>query len=486
MNEHPSPEFEKEIRESLNAPNANPAFVRDLRATLIERSMMKTQTRTFPRLAWGIALAILLIALLAASPRVVTALKKLLGYVPGIGYVEQGNSLRVLSAPVTVEKDGAKVTIERGVADAQHTVLLERVDGITPDPQGDRFCATPARLVLPDGTVLKTIRYETTREDGKGSQSDTYLGRFDFEAMPIGQMDATLETPCTLNDSSVTNLKFQLHFQIADASQVLPVIELPTAAPTEPVPSISETVQTGPAAAPATPAGSIVEGFSILLKNETPLADGYILAGSYQWTDARFDGTSLQPDGPIITDANGRNVDFAPVDDPAATFDPAEKKLPFAYQITGKDYTWPLTITVNSLIVSLPDEGTFQFDPGPNPQVGQVWNPNIDALVAGHIVHVQTIKLISGRTPTQLGYEFTLTSDSEVMCAGVGELNPIIIGKGGGGGGGGMDCGSASVPFTSGGTIEGYSPAGVKTFIINGLSVTFHGAWQTVWQSPTP
>jgi hypothetical protein len=484
MNEHPSPEFEKEIRESLNAPGANPAFVRDLRATLIERSMMKTQTRTFPRLAWGIALAILLIALLAASPRVVTALKKLLGYVPGIGYVEQGNSLRVLSAPVTVEKDGVKVTIERGVADSQRTVLLERVDGVTPDPMGDRFCATPARLVLPDGTVLNQMRYETTHEDGKGSLSDSYFGRFDFEAMPIGQMDATLETPCTLNDSSAANLKFQLHFQIADATQVLPVIELPTAVPTESLPSASETVQTDPTAAPATPAGSTVEGFSIMLENETPLVDGYILAGSYQWTDARFDGTSLQPDGPIITDADGRIVDFAPVDDPAITADPAAKKLPFAYQITGKDYTWPLTITVNSLIVTLPDQGTFQFNPGPNPKVGQVWDANIDVPVAGHIIHVKTIKLTSGRTPTQLGFEFTMTSDSEVMCAGVGELNPIIIGNGGGGGGGGMDCGSSLAPFTSGGVVEGYSPSGVKTFVVSGLSVTLHGIWQAIWQSP--
>jgi hypothetical protein len=35
MNEHPSPELEKELREALRAPDANPAFVHDLRATLL-------------------------------------------------------------------------------------------------------------------------------------------------------------------------------------------------------------------------------------------------------------------------------------------------------------------------------------------------------------------------------------------------------------------------------------------------------------------
>ena len=133
MNEHPSPEFEKEIHETFSASGADPAFVHDLRATLLERAKMKKQTRSFSRLAWGLALAVLLIGLLAASPRVVEALKRLLGYIPGVGYVEQGNSLRILTAPVTLEKDGLKLTIEKGAADAGHTILLGHLEGYTPD-----------------------------------------------------------------------------------------------------------------------------------------------------------------------------------------------------------------------------------------------------------------------------------------------------------------------------------------------------------------
>jgi hypothetical protein len=477
MNEHSSPEFEKEIRETLRVPDADPAFVRNLRATIIERSMMKTQTRSSPRLAWGLVIAILLVGLLIASPRVAEALKQLLGYVPGVGYVQQGNSLRVLSAPVTVDKDGVKVTIEKGAADSQRTVLLEYVEGVTPDPLGERYCDTPARLVLPDGTVLKEMGYETSQEGGKGSLSGSYFGRYDFEAMPVGQLEATLEIPCVMHNFNYKDWKLPLHFQLADGTQVAAVIELPTEAPPPP----SGAIQTAPTPAHTPLAESTIEGFSIVLESETPLADGYILAGSYQWTDARFDGTSVQPNDPKITDANGQMVEFDPVSPPALA-DPSGKKLPFAYQIKGNDYAWPLLLTVNSINVNLPDQGTFQFDAGANPQVGQVWDVNIDVPVAEHIIHIQTIKLTAGRTPTQLGFDFTMTSDSGVMGASITDANPILndIGGGGGGGGGG-DSGSSVGPFTYGWAIEGYSPAGIKTFVVSGLSVTFHGTWKAIW-----
>jgi hypothetical protein len=243
MNEHPSPEFEKELRETLGQANANPVFVRDLRATLIERSTMKQKRSSFSRLAWGFALAILLATLVVASPRAAALLKQLLGYVPGVGFVERGETLRVLSAPVNLEKDGLQITIEKGTADAQHTILLQRIAGyVNPDRFGERYCQTPARLVLPDGTVVQEISYETSWDTGDNLTSDKYLGRYEFEALPAGQLDAVLEIPCVMYDSNFTDFKFDLHFKIADASQVLPVIELPTQASA----SSSETLQTPP------------------------------------------------------------------------------------------------------------------------------------------------------------------------------------------------------------------------------------------------
>lgn len=470
MNEHPSPEFEKELRETFRAPDANPAFVRDLRATLLERTTMKTQTRTFPRLAWGLALAILLIGLLVASPQVVEALKRLLGYVPGVGYVEQGSSLRILAEPVTVEKDGLKLTIEKGAADPQHTVLLGHIEGyLTPDRNNERYCDEPGRLVLPNGNSLALVQSETTMKGSKGSPLGSYYVRYTFESMPEGQLEATLEIPCLMQDERLSDwtLRVEIAFEFTDGTEVMPVIELPT----------------DPVLAPASSGESTVEGFAIVLESETPLADGYILSGSYQWTDPRFDFFDIHILDPKITDANGQALPFAPVD-PAVAMDPTRKKLPFAFQISGKDYAWPLTISVNSVTVNLPDEALFQFDAGTEPQVGQRWDVNIDVPVAGHIVHVQTIELTTGRTPTELGFTFTMTSDSDVMGASIHDANPMVSGNGGGGGGGGGggDNALAAGPFSYGWALEGYSPAGTKTFVVSNVGVIVNGSWQVTWQ----
>lgn len=469
MNDHPSPNLEQELRETFHAPSADPAFVHDLRATLLERSTMNTQTRTFPRLAWGLAFAVLLIGLLVASPQVVEALKRLVGYVPGIGYVEQGSSLRTLAAPASLKKDGLTLTIEQGAADSQRTILLGQIEGYTSDRYGKGTCEEPARLVLPEGRILRLTQSEASSND---SLSSSYYVRYVFEAMPAGALKATLEIPCLMNEEGFRDWHLELQLEVAASDQVMPVIELPTVqAQGEPVTAVTSTT------------GSTIEGFSIVFEHESPLPDGYILSGSYQWTDPRFDAYSIYAIVSEITDANGGSVSIESVD-PLTGIDPTVRKLPFAYQIHGKEYAWPLKFTVNSVTVNLPDEALFQFDAGESPQVGQRWDVNIDVPVAGHTIHVQTIELTAGRTPTELGYTFTMTADLPVMGASIHDVNPVTGngGSGGGGGGGGGSNLSDAGPFTYGWALEGYSPAGVKTFVVSNLAVMLRGPWQGTWQ----
>ena len=321
------------------------------------------------------------------------------------------------------------MTIEKGIVDQQKTVLYERIEGY-PIPQTgytEPTCKNYPRLILPDGTIINIVEHGNSQYDKQGS----YYSVIDtFKGMPAGQLDATLETPCVMFNSNFRDFTFQLHFQIPDEAQILPAIELSTEAPAISAPQTDTITASDPSAE------STVEGFSIVLESETPLADGFILAGYYEWTDLRFDGFSVQPDDPRITDANGKQLEFEPVDSALSINDPMIKKLPFAYKILGKDHTWPLTITVRSLIVNnLPGEGTFEFYMGANPQIGQVWNKDKDVPVAGHKIHMHSIKLISGRAPTELGFEFTMTSDSEVGCAGIGDANSVMINNGASGGG---------------------------------------------------
>ena len=294
--------------------------------------------------------------------------------------------------------------------------------------------------------------------------------------------------PCVMNDTNYRDFRFQLHFKTADDTQVAPVIALPT----------EDLASRPPAASPTTlptlSAEASIDGFSIVLESVAPLADGYILAGRYQWSDTRTDRFAVVISDSNITDAQGKAIPYQEVgsDSPAQG---SPQQIPFAYQITGKEFAWPLNITVNAITVVQPGEGTFQFDAGPNPQAGQIWNVNIDVPVAAHIIHVETIQLTAGRTPTQLGFGFTMTSDPSVAGATVDELNPIINCTGGcgggGGGGGGIDLGvsgfdSATGPFYYGSAAAGYSPAGVKTFVISNMSIFFKGPWKVSWQPSSP
>jgi len=492
MNEHMSPEFEARLHDLLVAPDANTAFVNDLRSKLIERMEVKTTRRFSPRLVWGIAivLVLLIIGLLVFSPQVVEAMRRLLGYIPGVGYVEQGPALRVLAAPVTVQKEGLTVTIEKGAADSQHTVLLAQVEGATDlqramllaqvlgyprehydTPNGVLTCKDSLRLVSADETVQEISGVDTSSDE----QNDaiTFV-RYEFQAMPAKPLDATLEIPCLLFDETYKDWSIPLHFQVAQGTnQVFPVIELPTSLPAQPVPT-----------SVSTPASeSAPAGFSIVLKSVAELKDGYVLSGSYQWSDTHIDQSAVNIPDPTITDAKGQDVPFQPVDTgPSA--DSRPQQIPFAYQITGKDFAWPLHIIVNAISVIQPEQGTFQFDAGQNPQIGQTWNVNINVPVGQHVIHVETIQLTADGTPTLVGFEFTMTSDPFVANAEVNDKNPIIVCKGGCGGGGGGGGGGG--PFSYGWGMQGYVPAGLKTFVISNMSIIFNGPWQVSWQPLSP
>ena len=474
MNEQPSPEFEKEMRATLNAPQANPTFVRDLRAELLERSAMKTNHRSYRPLAWGLALVLLLSTLVLVAPAAAEALQRLFGYVPGVGFVQPSDALRVLAKPVTLTKDGLTVTITNGAADEQRTVILFTVSGYPTEQALQPVCEESPRLRLPDGTVLK----QQSSEHGVSDLTDPqpiYHARHVFEALPVGVLDATLEIPCLLYNPQYPDYVFDLHFDPADETQVLPVIALPTAA----------TPLTQPEPATVDPGSASIEGFTIVLESETQLPDGYLLTGSYQWTDPRFDGFSAYPSLIILKDANGNDVPLEFVDSAEAQTDPAVKKLPFAFHIPGKEHAFPLTLAVDNVIATLPDTGTFQFDFGADPQIGQVWDVSLDVPIAGHVLHIERIELTGGRTAAEVGYTFTITSDEAVSGANVTDANPVLnlpAGGGGGGGGGGMDSGIAHGPFTTGFALAGYQPAGLKTFTISGLSLSISGPWQVTWQ----
>ena len=153
-------------------------------------------------------------------------MQRLLGYVPGVGFVENGPALRVLSAPVTFTKDGLTLTVEEGTADAQRTVLLAQVEGYPKELSGRPTCTDRLQLASADGSVQNA----TSVSAGSDAQhAGIVFVRYEFQPMPAHVLDTTLEIPCLLSDADYAGWLIPLHFEVAQGTEpALPVIELPT------------------------------------------------------------------------------------------------------------------------------------------------------------------------------------------------------------------------------------------------------------------
>ncbi|HEX2981813.1 MAG TPA: hypothetical protein VHO48_16250, partial [Anaerolineaceae bacterium] len=176
--------FEDQIQKAMDAPEPNPQKMNALREQFVARGVATLNTNhretTTPRLrqanaagrstpkpsvfarrpAWQWAmLAVLLLAGVAfTSPRVVSAFRALLGFLPGVGVVEQSPSALVLAEPVTIERDGFTLTIDQAVSTAEKTVVVYRYTepargNSASQPQAgasSQIVKFPA-LTLPDG-----------------------------------------------------------------------------------------------------------------------------------------------------------------------------------------------------------------------------------------------------------------------------------------------------------------------------------------------
>lgn len=120
------------------------------------------------------------------------------------------------------------------------------------------------------------------------------------------------------------------------------------------------------------------------------------------------------------------------------------------------------------------DGGSFIFDPGSNPQLGQKWDINQDVIVNNETVHI----LSAEEGGIEEGYFlFTMQSDSNIVSAAITDLaHPPV---GGGGGGGGIP--EAGVPFRSGFGYQMPLPQGPYTLTFTNVTILVSGDWTLTW-----
>jgi hypothetical protein len=424
-------------------------------AQLERKSFMKT-LRTRPLMAIVLALLTLL-----ALTGVAYAIGKSLGYVPGLGVVDQNTLFHVLAGPVSQTRDGVTVTVEKGTADAQKTILRVSVDGV--DANGGPYCDNPYPLLLrlADGSTLE-------ENGGYGNIGDLsqpgYTDVITFPALPAGSDDVTLEIPCLWRVTKPEDWKIPLHFVPADGSEVNPVIELSSAAPT--TQASFETV----------PPTEFPYGISLALEKVVPLDDGYLLIGSLRWTDKTvnigpyFDNSyNLR-----AVDANGQVVALEEPEQSAQDLllpvEAGSLITQWIYKVSGKQHAWPLTLTTNAY-VDLDANVPFTFDPGPNPHKGQVWQLGQELTVNGHVVRLVSA-MWQGRGGSIASLEFeTASDDPAVITLNIEDIlyrsEQHLCGGGGG---------KPAVTYC-----ESLAPE-PRTLTITSIRLLIPGPWQVTWQ----
>jgi hypothetical protein len=466
-------ELEKAVRDAATVPEPDAEFIHSLRARFVaeghasanknQETFMKRKTIS-QRLTWALAvLALVAIVVLSTQPTVVNALKRLFGYVPNVGIIDQSTPVRMLSEPVTVTREGFIVTVEQAVLNGEKAAVVYSysvpADYVFPDNISSMTHAP--FLTLPDGTRLDIV---TARHVASSDCPQCYLRYLmEFPPIPADVNEATLELPdltAIPDDTAPRDWKIQLKFKAAGPDDIAPVIEqIVTPVPT--------TVSTD------APTQSVnTYGITNTLDKFVAVPDGYILYGHTTWTDPVIPPYGVSAQLAVIRDAAGIEIPF---DYDMADTNPApgELSMYWAYKV-GTSFTAPLTLDFVMLASVPADGGSFTFDPGPNPQLGQKWDINQDVTVNNEVIHVLSAE--------QAGIEpgffiFNMQSDSNITGAMIIDLaHPPL---GGGGGGGGIP--SAGAPFNAGFGYQVPIPQGPLTLTFTDVQLLIPGDWTVSW-----
>jgi hypothetical protein len=365
----------------------------NISASLERKSPMMT-LRTRPLVAILIAFLILL-----ALSGVVYAVGRSLGYIPGIGIVDQSVPIRVLAGQVSVQNQGISVTVSEVVADLTRTFVSYRVEGLPLGENGIPSCAMLPETHLPDGTSLENRTGSGGTGALKTGNTISYGEEAVFSPIPDGTNEVTFVVNCVLADGRLMQ-KFELPLRLVPAPEgyATPAVELAV-----------------------TPDGAENET-GLHLENVLELEDSYVLIGKFTDAGDLPGPLSISTDSdfeylPHIEDANGNKVSFKVRQDirPEPEWNVAYH---WAYEIP-KPVAAPLTITVDRVNIWKRSTAQFPFDAGEQPQAGQEWRLNQVVRLGSSEFFVESVTFLGN------GYRFLLSSEN--LPAGVTPNIDLVV-----------------------------------------------------------
>ncbi|MEA4908543.1 MAG: DUF4179 domain-containing protein [Anaerolineaceae bacterium] len=435
-----------------------------------------TGRRALARPAWAAAgvLALTAVIILLIGPsRVAAAFYQLIGYLPGIGFVEEGASTLYLPEAVTVEQQGLSLTVEQAVADAHGTMIAYHIDGLEQTQTGGMAICVYDRnqLRLPEGRTLLP-----TGGGIAGSQA-----RIEFFPLPEGVDHVTLlvsmlepDPACTAPpawevDLDLSPLPPQLTLMPVYAGED---IQAPGAGAVTGLPAATPAGQTEAAPGPA---------LQLAIDRVAELTDGYLVAAHAEWQDPTWQSVYPEFDSLEVVDANGRSLPVAPSEEGASDGQ-------FAFKVIGKDAQAPFTVKVHALNVwaILEDGGpAFSFDAGTAPHNGQGWRIDQALEVGGYEVVIDAVRAVRNETNGAAATEGPNGYAIEFHAAPqIHNLDFLYSGDPPAG----AVWGQGRNGEDSGKIMELYFPEGLPTGQVTlqvwNVQYLLDGSWQASWQLP--
>lgn len=340
------------------------------------------------------AAIVVVVVILASVPSVVQAIQRLLGYIPGVGFVEQNIPLRVLKETVEIKHKGTKISITQVVVDSKQTLITYQIENISgPDMNSNiiDYCKESPWLQLLDGRQLKV-----KTGNGNNYWNSGYSSQINFDNIPVEDQSATLVLPCIQGALiSTVPQPIEIPFTLVDAPKgmtVYPLVELPT-----PTQQATTDEVTSPA-----------DLFSLNITKYIQTNDQLLLMGTLTNASPDFWFAGVDDVDIHLLDAAGNSIvitlDYS-VSDPNTAFDNAVH--PFTYRTAGRYIPGKGKLVFDKLWIQQSTDKSFTLDPTTSKQFGQTWTFEVD----GHTISIKdetTSLQDTGRTykietPEELG-----------------------------------------------------------------------------------
>ena len=298
-NDTQSAEWIQLIRACVAAPEPPESFLADLDRRLRAQQRKHAlragfQRRVLAFAAGSMILITLLIVAVAGPERVIAAVRNMLGFIPGIGFVSADTPVRVLAESVRVEREGISITLTRVIANSTGIDVSFTVGGLpaqdgTPS-NGGEICPGVSTIVWPGGGPISSIG------GGGGPLDKTFTWNESFPSIPYTEMEAALIIPCIpLTAAGVYPANWEIPFRLVSSD----------------APALFHTVEPTVAVSPAPAATATVEeeafpGIRIGVERVSELEDGYLLIGILEWDADQYAMADASGSDFTLTDADGR------------------------------------------------------------------------------------------------------------------------------------------------------------------------------------